>query len=117
LLQVLLGLRQLFRLHLRRPDFDAAAGHALDRRLVMTAGGEEAFESGVVGPRFEGQLEERAALELDARTQPADRQEEHSRRDEQRREQEVPPLPLDEVKEHLKSVTNLGYLGASATPP
>ena len=37
---------------------------------------------------------------VDAGPQPADREEEHARHDEERREQEVPPLALDEVKEH-----------------
>src|SRR4029079_1865805 len=43
---------------------------------------------------------QRAALELDARLEPADGEEEHARHDEQRGEREVPELALDEAEQH-----------------
>src|SRR5256885_2838591 len=61
----------------------------------------------VVGPRRERDLEQRASLELDARPEPADREEEHAGDDQQRREQEVPPLALDKVERSEEHTSEL----------
>ena len=97
-LQVLFSRRELRRKHLGRTHFDPAARDTLDGRLVMAVRGEERLHLGIVGSSGERELEERAALELDAGPQAADGEEEHTRHDEQCREEEVPPLALDEVE-------------------
>src|SRR5438552_3298077 len=104
-LQRLRGLRQLIGKHLRRTDFDSA-GDALRSRLGVTERREERLEIVVGRARQERQLEQRAAFELDAWLEAADRKEEDAGHDEERRKQEVPPLALDDMEEHPESLTN-----------
>src|SRR6267378_7331249 len=80
----------------------------------MPVRGEESLELGVVGSRRERDLEERAALELDAGPQPADREKEHARHDEERREEEVPPLAFDKMEKHPSTLTNAREIAKSA---
>ena len=90
---------RICRLDQRLPVF-ATTGHALDRRFVVGVCREEALYRRVIWPGGELDLEKRAALELDAWPESADREEEHAGDDEQRREQEIPPLALDKMEEH-----------------
>src|SRR3989442_1570054 len=69
-------------------------------KAKVAASLEEIFHERVVGACRERDLKEAAALELNARPQATDREKEDARHDEQRREQEVPPLALDDVEEH-----------------
>src|SRR5207248_4859949 len=114
-LEVLVGRDQLRREHLRRSDLDPTAGHTLDGRLVMSVRSEERLYSGVVRSRGERDLEKRAAFELDTRPQTTDREEEHPGHDQQRREQEVPPLPLDKMEKHPSTLTKAQYFASALT--
>ena len=100
LLQSGLGAHELRREHLGRTDLDPTARNSLDGRLVVAVRLEVVLDERVIGSRCECDLEERATLELDARPESADREEDDARHDEQGREQEVPPLALDEMEEH-----------------
>ena len=78
-------LDELGRKHFGRADLDAAARHALDRRLIVAVRREEGLDGVVVGSIRESDLEQRSTLELDARPQSAERKEDHARHDEQGR--------------------------------
>src|SRR3989442_12714400 len=52
------------------------------------------------GARRKADVEERAALELDARPEAADREKDDAGHDQQRAREEVPPLALDDLEKH-----------------